>query len=536
MTSSAILPHLIEPIAELPFDAVLAEALLSSLAEYGEQLHGRRVWLACSGGRDSLALAALCVQLYHQGELPFLPQLLHVDHRLQANSSVWAQHVADWAACQELPCQILRAQVDGHDEQAARQARYDVMRRQLNQDDVLLLAHHADDQAETVLMRLIQGAGVNGLSAIQPWRIQTTDRHRIALWRPWLTVKRADISAYAQRLKLPYIDDPTNDTGDNVRSGLRRDIMPVLASYNSNVIDNIARSAQLLSDAQLIISAQAGEDLQQIEMASLQLPPAQRVLDIDKLQALPLYRQRQLLHHWLSQDEPLPPAKQLVDDVLRLSQRNDNNHQTALFWQGRKASYSIRRYRQQLYRLSSDWLKWLELPLSAQQQSLSIHTESHLIGADVQATERQPVLITLRNDDKFAWQIQIPSNEVVQLFKKDKVESDTDKLKITFVPLDRHQRVQTALASRPQAGKKLYQTLGIPSWLREHLIVVGVTLINKGSCENEHLEREYLIELPILLVSPFESWVLNAEQSSINVDVKQLATLIKSQLTMRKTW
>ena len=530
MTNSAILPYAIKPIATLPVDAALAEALLSSLAEYGEQLHGRRVWLACSGGRDSLALAALCVQLYRQGKLPFLPQLLHVNHGLQADSGAWAVHVADWAKVQNIACRILRAQVDGHDEQAARQARYDVMRRQLNQDDVLLLAHHADDQAETVLMRLIQGAGVNGLSGMQPWRIQTQAAHRIALWRPWLTVKRANISAYAQHLKLPYIDDPTNEAGDNVRSGLRRDIMPILATYNPNVIDNIARSAQLLSDAQLIINAQAGEDLQQIEIASLQLPSAQRVLDIDKLQKLPLYRQRQLLHHWLGQDEPLPPAKQLVDDVLDLSQRDDNDHQTALFWQGRKASYSIRRYRQQLYRLSSDWLKWLELPLAEQTQTLSIHTQFHLTEASIYVADIKPVSITLRNDAKFTWYVQIQPSAVARL-----LESYEDKVKVTFAPLERNQRVQTVLASRPQSGKKLYQTLGIPSWLRESLVVVSVTLINEENSENEHLDNERRIELPTLLLSPFESWVLAAEQSSINTDVKQLAALIKSHLILRKT-
>ena len=535
MTSSAILPHAIETIAELPVDTVLAEALLSSLAEYGEQLHGRRIWLACSGGRDSLALAALCVQLYRHGKLPFLPQLLHVNHHLQAASGAWAQHVANWAKAQNIPCRILQAQVNGRDEQAARQARYDTMRRQLNQDDVLLLAHHADDQAETVLMRLIQGAGVNGLSGMQPWRIQTQGTHRIVLWRPWLTIKRATISAYTQRLKLPYIDDPTNDAGDNVRSGLRRDIMPILASYNSNVIDNIARSAQLLSDAQLIINAQASEDLQHTEVASLQLPPAQRVLNIDKLQKLPIYRQRQLLHYWIGQDEPLPPAKQLVDDVLSLSQRDDNDHQTALFWQGRKQSYTVRRYRQQLYRLSSDWLKWLELPLAKQTQTLFNFTESNLIKADVQATGRQPVAINLRNEDKFAWQLKVLPNEVIQLLESYNVESDTDKLKITFAPLERNQRVQTALASRSQAGKKLYQTLGIPSWLRENLIVVSVTLINKESSENGLLESEYLIELPILLISPFASWALNAAQANISVDVKQLVAFINSHLTLHKT-
>ena len=523
MSSSAILPYPIEPIAELPIDDNLAKALLTSMAEYGEQLQGRRIWLACSGGRDSLALAALCVQLYQQGRLPFLPQLLHVNHGLQADSAIWAAHVANWAKAQKIPCTILQAHVNGHDEQAARQARYDVMRAQLNQDDVLLLAHHADDQAETVLMRLIQGAGVNGLSGMQPWRVQTQDAHRIILWRPWLIVQRASISSYAKRLKLPYIDDPTNDGGGNVRSGLRRDIMPVLAKYNPNVIDNIARSAQLLSDAQLTVNAQAAKDLQWTEVISLQLPSAQRVLNIDELQKLPIYRQRQLLHHWLGQDEPLPPAKQLVDNVLSLSQRHDHDHQTELFWQGRKQSYTIRRYRQQLYRVSSEWSKWLALPLTKQIQPLS-----DFVVAAADSAAAQPVLVTLRRDNKFTWQAQMMPNVLAELLDSD--QDGDEKFGITFAPLDRNQRVQTALASRPQSGKKLYQTLAIPLWMRENSVVVSVTFINKESSENELLENKHPIELPILLISPFHSWVLDAEQANINVDVKQLAAFIDIHL------
>ncbi|KRG33617.1 MULTISPECIES: tRNA lysidine(34) synthetase TilS [unclassified Psychrobacter] len=494
MTSSAILSHPMKPIADLPVDADLAQALLSSMVEYGEQLHGRRLWLACSGGRDSLALAALCVQLYRQGKLPFLPQLLHVNHGLQADSDTWAMHVAHWAAVQQIPCRILRAQVNGHDEQAARQARYDVMRAQLNQDDVLLLAHHADDQAETVLMRLIQGAGVNGLSGVQPWRIQTQGTHRMTLWRPWLTVRRATISAYAQRLKLPYIDDPTNDAGDNVRSGLRRDVMPALTKYNPNVIDNIARSAQLLSDAQATVSAQSAKDMHRTAIHSLQLPSAQRVLNIDELQKLPLYRKRQLLHYWLGQDEPLPPAKQLVDDVFMLSQRGDADHQTALFWQARKQSYTICRYRQQLYRLSSEWRKWLALPLTKQIQPLS-----DFVVADADSAAAQPVSVTLRRDNKLTWQAQMMPNALAELLDSD--QDGDEKFEITFAPLGRQQRVQTALASRPQAGKKLYQTLGVPVWLRESLVVVSAVSVQQDK------------EWPLLLVSPFESWILGTSRS-----------------------
>ncbi len=504
MTSSAIIPYAIEPIADLPIDDGLAAALLNSVAEYAAQLHGRRIWLACSGGRDSLALAALCVQLYRQGKLPFLPQLLHVDHRLQADSQHWAVHVANWAQAQQIPCYILPAQVKGHDEQAARRARYDVMRAHINQEDVLLLGHHADDQAETVLMRLIQGAGVNGLSGMQPWRIQTQGAHQMALWRPWLTIRRTSISAYAKRLKLPYIDDPTNDTGDNVRSGLRRDIMPVLAKYNPNVIDNIARSAQLLGDAESTIRAQAVQDLQQTAIGSLQLPPAQRVLNIDELEGLPLYRQRQLLHYWLGQDEPLPPTKQLIDEVLGLSQRKDHDHQTELFWQGRKQSYTIRRYRQQLYRLSSEWLTWLKMPLDAQMQNLSNLAVSDLTVSAAHSADNHSVSISLRTSKHFTWQVQMLPHALAEMLKTHK-----DKVEIKFAPLDRQQRVQTAWSSRRQSGKKLYQTLGVPIWLRESLVVVSVVFLSDDSIDTERPST-----LPILLLSPFDSWILGQRLES----------------------
>ncbi|MGE6244616.1 tRNA lysidine(34) synthetase TilS [Psychrobacter proteolyticus] len=524
MTSSAIISHPIKSIADLPVDKTLATALLSSMSVYSDQLHGRRLWLACSGGRDSLALAALCVQLYRQGKLPCLPQLLHVDHGLQSDSQHWAKHVANWAQAQQIPCCILQAQVNGHDEQAARQARYNIMRAHINQDDVLLLAHHADDQAETVLMRLIQGAGVNGLSGMQPWRVQTQGVQCNILWRPWLTIRRANISVYAKRLELPYIDDPTNDSGDNVRSGLRRDIMPILATYNPNVIDNIARSAQLLSDAQDTINAQAMQDMQQTENTDLQLLPAQRVLNVDALQKLPMYRQRQLLHYWLGQDEPLPPAKQLVDDVLTLSQRDDQDHQTELFWQGRKASYTIRRYRQQLYRMSSEWLSWLNVPLTEQVLPLSTLTLSSHSANNLAS-------LTMRSSDRYTWQLQVKADALVRLLENS-TDGVAQQVVLKIAPLDRKQRLKTEMAARPQAGKKLYQTLGVPLWLRDSLMVVSITFINESKDGND-----IQTDIPLLLASPFESWLLSSEQTDNDTDSddksNQLAEYIASELSLK---
>lgn len=516
MTSNAILPYPVRSVANLPIDDVLADVLLSSMSEYSEQLHGRRLWLACSGGRDSLALAALCVQLYDQGRLPCMPQLLHVDHSLQVDSQHWAAHVANWAQAQNIPCHILQAQITRHDEQSARQARYDVMRAHMNQDDVLLLAHHADDQAETVLMRLIQGAGVNGLSGMHPWRVQMQGAQCNILWRPWLTVRRAAISAYAQRLELPYIDDPTNDSGDNVRSGLRRDIMPVLATYNPNIVDNIARSAQLLNDAQATVNAQVEQDMQQTVNKNLQLPAAQRVLNIDALQALPIYRQRQLLHHWLGQDEPLPPAKQFVDDVLNVSHRDDQDHQTALFWQGREQSYTVRRYRQQIYRLSSKWLSWLNIPITEQVLPLS-----GLLSIESDSADDGSIM--LRRSIEYVWQLQVCTDKLAKLLSDHADEGvSTATLKIT--PLNSKKRLKTALATRPQAGKRLYQTLGIPVWLRKNLLVISIAFIDKDGTEND---------APILLITPFESWGLTSESMMTDTTHQKLTEYIKSNLSLR---
>ena len=314
------------------------------------------------------------------------------------------------------------------------------------------------------------------------------------------------ISAYAKRLALPYIDDPTNDSGDNVRSGLRRDIMPVLVTYNPNVIDNIARSAQLLGDAQATVNAQAEQDMQQTADKNLQLPAAQRVLNIDALQALPLYRQRQLLHHWLGQDEPLPPAKQLVDDVWNLTQRSDHDHQTELFWQGRTHSYTVRRYRQQLYRLSNEWLSWLDRPMIEQTQPLSrldLTTSDSAYG--------NFVLLTVRRSDEYIWQLQVYPDTLARLLESHIDETAFDAV-LKIKPLNRKQRVQTALATRPQAGKKLYQTLGIPLWLRESLVVVSVVLLDKEHAENE---------IPILLLSPFDRWIL---KNDFSINTKSLGS------------
>jgi len=491
--SNSICPYPIRSVINKGSDDMLAAALLQSVEQHFEQLTGKKVWLACSGGRDSLALAAICAQLYHQGRLPFLPHLLHVNHHLQSVSDAWATHVQDWAAAQNLSCQILSVTVNGNDEQAARQARYSAMSAAICQDDVIMLAHHSDDQAETLLLRLINGAGVAGLSAMQPWRKVNNRGDCYHLFRPWLGVRRDTISHFAKGLKLPYIDDPTNLLGDNARSHLRQKILPELAVLNPKAITNIAKSATLLCDAKVSLEAQIAQNYQSCQNKALDFAPIQRVIDRDRLQELPLSQRSQLLHFWLGLDEPLPPPKRLVDDVLALALRADNNHESKLEWQASAQNFYIFRYRHQLFRLNQDFLAAIQQPIAPKVFYPKLSNQE---------------TITLFDINNYQWQLEL-SKEAQDYLQPHGFGLDVRAL-------DRDQKLTLAPNATPKSGKKLFQALGIPVWLRNTLIVVSLIDVNQ-------------VLIPVMLCSLYQRWSLYELEKSEKIAFSTMLSVRFSQ-------
>lgn len=451
---------------------------MQSFQQHASQLTGKRVWLACSGGRDSMALAYLIYQLYLQGDLPFAPQLIHVNHGLQQANDDWAQQVNTWANTHNIPCKICHANVQGTNEQSARNGRYEAMAKQMTEGDVLMLAHHGDDQAETLLMRLFNGAGVAGLSAMQAWSTRQVAGKKINLWRPWLTATRADITAYAQANNLPYIDDPTNfSTGledsnnqqkngqSNTRSWLRTQLMPVIQKKYPQAVANISRSAHLLGNANNVLSQQADTLQESVTNNSLTKPPYQQVLDIELLQQLTSPEQSLVVHKWLQSsqnDEPLPPNKQRVDDVLRLINRSDNDHQTQIEWQGNN-HYTVCRYRGQLYRLRADWLAWLKQPVEPQ---------------IFDASSIKDGMLTIKNDGKISWLVSL----------EDLNLNNTQKIKVRA--LNRDDKITLAGHGVAKSGKKLLQDLAVPTWCRDSMALVLVD------------------DVATILSSPMKKWYL----------------------------
>ncbi len=254
-------------------------------------------WVAFSGGLDSTVLLHLLARLADQHELPPV-RAIHVHHGLQPAGDDWPAHCQAVCDGLDVPLQVVRVKVapGASLERAAREARYEAFSACLGEDEVLLTGQHRDDQAETVLFRLLRGAGVRGLAAMPVERPLGLGR----LVRPLLGASRAEIEAYARRNALRWVEDPSNRNHDYSRNFLRREVMPLLQQRWPQTVSSMARAAAHMAEAQQLLDELAQQDLSAANTASdfewLRLPS----LALSPLRSLTPARQRNALRHWLA--------------------------------------------------------------------------------------------------------------------------------------------------------------------------------------------------------------------------------------------
>lgn len=272
----------------------------------------RRLLVAYSGGLDSTLLLHEAVQ--HARQFPVELLAVHVHHGLSRHADDWAAHAAAHCARLGVPLQVVHVTVRRDVpslEQAARDARHAALARLLRPGDGLLLAHHADDQAETLLLRLLRGSGLAGLGAMRPWRpvAGTTDA---LLLRPLLGLTRADIAARARAAGLDWIEDDSNlDTAFD-RNYLRGEVMPLLQARWPGAAAVLARDAALLGESDAVLNGFLDEEL-------AGLCDTGGALDAAGLLARDPARRALLLRRWLQRcGAPLPAASRL-DDLLALA-------------------------------------------------------------------------------------------------------------------------------------------------------------------------------------------------------------------------
>jgi len=261
--------------------------------------------IAFSGGLDSTVLLHLLAKLAKTESLPPFCAI-HVHHGLQVVADAWPDHCRSVCDALQVPLQVSRVQVQPGDslERAARDARYGAFLEVTGANEVLLTGQHRDDQAETLLFRLLRGAGVRGLSGMPRQR-------RLGqgyLVRPLLDATRADLEAYAAKHQLSWIEDPSNQDRHFSRNYLRHQVLPLLTARWPQAIASMARSAAHMSEAQGLLVELAQIDLSQASTPGdfdwLGLPS----LELAALEKLSEARQRNALSYWLGPLTSLPDS------------------------------------------------------------------------------------------------------------------------------------------------------------------------------------------------------------------------------------
>ncbi|WP_433314865.1 tRNA lysidine(34) synthetase TilS [Micromonospora chersina] len=259
------------------------------------------VLVACSGGADSLALAAATA--FVAPRLGRSAGLVTVDHGLQPGSAERAERVARWAAESGLdPVEVVPVTVAGRPggpEAAAREARYAALVAAARRHDAagVLLGHTRDDQAETVLLALARGAGPRGLSGMPARR----ELDGVPLLRPLLDVPRDDTREACAALGLTPWADPHNVDPAYARSRVRADLLPALVeALGPGVVGNLARTARLLAADTAALDELAGAALAEVRAA-------EGGLTVDGLAALPAAVRTRVLHAW-ARELGAPPA------------------------------------------------------------------------------------------------------------------------------------------------------------------------------------------------------------------------------------
>lgn len=392
---------------------------------------------------DSQVLLHGLWQLACAGRLGATVHAVHVHHGLHAAADAWLAQCRAVCAQWHIPLRELhvdaRPAAGESPEAAARQARYSVLAECLAPGEVLLTAHHQEDQAETVLLQLLRGAGVSGLAAMPV----VTAWGPGQLLRPLLGVAHAELMAYARRHDLQWVDDPSNAQLCYDRNYLRHEIMPRLRARWPACARSLARSATHAAAAADLVARQAAADV-----AALRLDDG-AALSVAALRRLDGSRARAAVRYWLVQRGlPVPGSRQL-EHVFRDLVAARADAQPCVCWPGAE----VRRYRDALCACAprpapdpARVLPWdLDTPLALPDQGGYLYAQP-VRGAGLRAAlcAARPVTVRFRRGGE---------------------------------------RCRRAAGGPSQAVKKLLQSHGVPPWERPRIpfIYVGEDLAAVGN-------------------------------------------------------
>ena len=323
-----------------------------------------QILVGLSGGMDSILLLKL---LSEQVDTKLI-QAVHINHGLSENADQWQQFAKDY--CQQLGVEFyaekVQLVVSGEGiEAAARDARYAVFKSRLKKDGLLFLAHHADDQVETVLYRLLRSSGSKGLAGMPESRVLGLGQ----LVRPLLAYSKESIHREAVKKGLKWIEDDSNLDDRFDRNYIRNQVIPVVAKRWPQYPQAIMQSAGLSDQANQLTQDLALEDLARLDESKER---AGWSISMDGLSSLSVVRQKNLLRHW-SEIKNLPaPSSKIINEILSSVVAARQDASPEVIWQNQYWA----RFQSRLYLLR------YQNKTTQQDQSIHWNMQNSLVLAD----------------------------------------------------------------------------------------------------------------------------------------------------------
>lgn len=384
----------------------------------GDLALNKTVWIAYSGGVDSHVLLHLASKTFAN------LHAVHIHHGLSKNADMWAEHCQNICAQSRvaLTCIKVNAKPKNNQspEDAARIARRRAWAELLDANDLLLVAQHAEDQAETILYRMLRGTGPHGLGGMA----EKSSVGDTTIFRPMLNISKQDILNYAQQNNLDWITDESNSNTRYDRNFIRQNIMPLLQARWPRATQNINRAGKL--------SAQLCANLEPLVQEKLEkvFNLTENFIDLDIFKNYDFVWQIEVLRAWL-QINNLKCSHKRLEIILQqvIAARYDANPELII------ENKILRRSKQKLYCLAADYS---------------------------QAIERQKFSQFCYIDNDLA--LNLPNGKTLTKNNIDMPESIARKLQDHMVNI--------RFGSHGKKAKKIFQQYGIPAWRRNEFPLI----------------------------------------------------------------
>jgi tRNA(Ile)-lysidine synthase len=408
-------------------------------ANHESQSPANALAIAYSGGLDSSALLYLAHRYAVERGIPLFA--FHVHHGISPNADQWLAHCKDECARLGIvfDSRLIKLPANGKTgvEEAARLRRYAALGEmcRIHRVGLLLTAHHEDDQAETVLLQLLRGSGVAGLSGMDAVNTapDLLGDDRLLMARPLLSVSRVALAHFVSRNGIAYVEDESNVDPRYARNALRHQVMPVLAQAFPGFQGRFVRTARHAQSAQRMLVELAAQDLAMCADG--------KCLDIDRLKKLSSDRIDNVLRYWFGSHGVRMPSTSWLSEMRTQLLDAKEDAQVCVT----HADCEIRRHRNRVYltpRLDDD------------------------------PSDVMPITFRWQGEDE----IHFPAYHGALVFEQAELGIDSEWLRQHDLQIHYRQggeRLKPALNRPTKSLKYHYQALNIPAWERERLPLVS---------------------------------------------------------------